>query len=64
MLVEIIITKIEESEDVTGEQVLAWEKREEAPKAQSRIIYSLNKTKDFDKTKTVRGGQRQLERKP
>ena len=35
MLVEIIreLTKIEESGDVTGEQVLAWEKREEAQKA-------------------------------
>ena len=59
MLVEIIreLTKAEESEDVTNEQVLAWAKRVEARKAQSMIMNSLNTTKEFDNIKTVRGGQ-------
>ena len=65
MLVEIIreFTKNEESKDVTSEQVLAWAKRVKVQKAQSVIINNLNETKDFDKIKTMRSRERQIERK-
>ena len=64
MLIEILkeLTKTEESTDVTIREVLAWAKRVEAQKAQSAILNSLNKRKDFDKVKAVSGGQRQIER--
>ena len=49
--IEIIqeLTKIEENDNVTSEQVLTWTGRVEAQKAQSAILENLNKTKDFDK---------------
>ena len=63
-LVEIIRepTKTEESKDVTSEETLAYGKIIEAQKAQSAIINSLNRTKDFDVIKTVRGQWRQIEK--
>ena len=65
MLLEVImvITKSEESKDVTNKEVLAWAKGVEAQKAQSMIINSLNETKGIDNIKTVREGERQIERK-
>ena len=58
MLAEIIreLAKGEESADITSEQVLGWAKRVEAPIAQSAIMDSLTKTKEFDKVKIVKGG--------
>ena len=66
LLVEIIreLTKAEESAAVTGEQVLIWAKRVEVQRAQSAIINSLSETKEFDKIKAIKGGQRHNLRKP
>ena len=60
MLAEIIgeLTKAKESTAVTSEQVLIWAKRIEAQRPQSVIINSLSKTKEFDKIKTIKGGQK------
>ena len=45
------LTKKEENKILTSHQVLAWAKRTEAQRAQSAIINSLSKTKDFDRIK-------------
>ena len=60
MLVEIIrgLSKAEKSTAVTSEQVLVWAKRVDAQRAQSTIITCLSKTKEFDKVKAIKGGQR------
>ena len=60
MLAEIIreLTKAKESADITSEQVLGWVKRVEAQRAQSAIMDSLTKTKEFDKVKIAKGGLR------
>ena len=57
MLAEIIreLTKARESADITSEQVLGWKKRVEAKRAQSAIMDSLTKTKEFDKVKIAKG---------
>ena len=66
MLAEIIreLTKAKESTIVTSEQILVWAKRVEAQGVQSTIIISLSKTKEFNKIKTIKGGQRHSLRKP
>ena len=65
MLAEIIreLTKTVERTAVINEQVLIWVKRVEAQRAQSTIITSLSKTKEFNKIKTIKGGQRHNPRK-
>ena len=49
MLAEIIseLTKAEENVNVTREQSVAWAKRVEAQRAQSAVINSLSKMKEF-----------------
>ena len=66
MLAEIIreLSKAEESTAVTSEQILILPNRVEAQRAQSAMITSLSKTKEFDKRKTIKGGQRHNLRKP
>ena len=67
MLAEIIreLTKAEESTAVTSEQVLVWAERTEAQRAQSTITTSLSrKKKEFDKIRTITGGERPNLRKP
>ena len=51
MSIKIIreLTKIEDNENITSEQVLAWAKRVEAQKTQSAILEQLKETKDFDR---------------
>ena len=65
MQVEIIrdLTKTEESKDVTSGQILAWAKREKAQKGPVHDYKQFKQDKDLDKIKTVRRGQRQIERK-
>ena len=60
MLAEIIreLTKAKKHTAVTSKQVLVWAKRVESHRAKSVIITSLSKTKEFDKIKTINGGQR------
>ena len=57
MLAGIIseLTKVEDSAYITSEQVLGWAKRVEAQGAQSAIMDSLTKTKEFDKVKKAKG---------
>ena len=57
MLAEIIreLTKAEESADMTSEQVLDWAKRVGAQRAQSAVMDSLTKSKEFNKVKIVKG---------
>ena len=64
MPAEIIseLTKAEESTAVISEQVLIWAKRVKAQRAQSAIVNSLSKTKEFDKIKTIKGGHTQSEK--
>ena len=64
MLAEIIreLTKAKESTAVTSEQVLIWAKRMEVQRAMSAIITSLSETKEFDKIKTIKGGDTQSEK--
>ena len=64
MPVEIIreLTKTKEGSDVTNEQVLAWAKRVEPQKAQTITITCPGETKNFDKIKTAKEGQRQYEK--
>ena len=59
MLAKLIrnLTKAKKSTAVTSEQVLVWIKRVEAQKVQLTIITRLNETKEFDKIKTIKGGQ-------
>ena len=52
------LIKAEESTAVTSEHILVWAKRVEAQRAQSTIITGLSETKEFDKVKTIKGGQR------
>ena len=61
MLVEIIreLTKSNENAHVTSEQVLAWEKRAEAQRAQALVISSLSEEKEFDKMQTGRDDEKQ-----
>ena len=58
MLAEIIreVTKAEESTAITSEEVLIWHKRVEAQRAQSTIINSLSKRKEFGKDKDNKRG--------
>ena len=51
MSIEIIkeLTKIEENNNVTSEQVLVCTRRVEAQKAQSAILGNLNETNNFEK---------------
>ena len=62
MLGEIIreLIKTKESAPVTSELVRA--KTVEDQRAQSTIITSLSKTKEFDKIKKIKDGQRQAEK--
>ena len=65
-LAEIIreLINAEESTAVTSKQVLVWAKRVEVQRVQSTIITSLSETKEFDKIKSIKGGQRHNLRKP
>ena len=65
ILAEIMteLTKAEESTDVTSEQVLVWAKKVGVQRAQSTIITCLSKTKEFEKIKTIKMGQRHNLRK-
>ena len=65
ILAEIIreLTKAKESAAVTSEQVLVWAKGVEAQRAHSTIITTLSNAKEFDKIKTIKGGQRHNLRK-
>ena len=47
-----------------SEQVLVWAREWKPKEAQSAIITSLSETKEFDKIKTIKGGQRHILRKP
>ena len=54
MMMEIIkeLTKAEDNENVTSDQILPWARRVEAHKAQSAIVGKLSNTKDFHKSCT------------
>ena len=58
MLTEIIrkLTKAVQSVDITSEQALGWARRVEFQRAQSAIMDSLTKTKEFVKIKIAKGG--------
>ena len=43
------LTKIEDNENITSEQVLVWAKRVEVQKAESAILENLQETKDFER---------------
>ena len=43
------LTKIEENDNMTSEQVLAWARKAEALTVQSAILENLNETEDFNK---------------
>ena len=51
MSIEIIrhLSKIEDNESITSEQVLAWARRGEAQKGQSTILENFKEIKDFDR---------------
>ena len=56
MLGEIIkeLTKIHKNREITSENVLFWDKRVEAQRAQSAIMDSLTEVKEFDKLKIAK----------
>ena len=60
MLAEIFreLTTAVESKGMTSEQVFIWAKIMDALRAQSTIITSLDETKESDKIKTLKEGQR------
>ena len=57
-----VLGKIEDNENITSEQVLAWARRVKAQKAQSAILENSKETKDFDKILTRNKAQRQGEK--
>ena len=56
--------KIEDNENRTSEQVLAWAKRVEAHMSQSAILQNLKGTKDFDRIFTRNKAQSQDQKQP
>ena len=50
------LTKAKESLHIMSEQILGWGKRLGALRAQSAIMHSLTKPKEFDKIQIAKGG--------
>ena len=63
MMIEIIkeLTKPEDSENMTIEQILAWVRRVETQKAKSAIVSKASEIRDFNNIITGRKVQRQIE---